>query len=83
MIFPNSENLDGHDARSMQVAESRHQPSGPAEEPNSTVSKKEMRKEVWGIMESCIWQLIVSNMGQKLFSIGQYPRHENFKSILI
>lgn len=50
MIFPNSENRDERDARPTQVAENRLQPAVPAEEPKSTVSKKEMKKEVWGIM---------------------------------
>lgn len=50
MIFPNSENRDEHSAGSTQVAENRHEPAVTAEETNSTFSRKEMRKEIWGIM---------------------------------
>lgn len=50
MIVPNSESRDEHNAHSMKAAENRLQPAVPAEEPNSTVSKKEMRKEVCGII---------------------------------
>lgn len=68
MIFPNSENTDERSNCSMQAAENRCQPTVPAEEPNSAVSRprRKWERKSKVLRESCIWQLILSNSAQML-----------------